>query len=627
MFQRLESDTFILRMRGSHKAATGVFRQPANDRRGRHTLPAWLAGALAVCALAAAAGPLGAQQAPPQQPAAETQQPAPQAPAAEAPQPSTQQPAAESQQPATPQPAPQQSRFRHLMQKPGSLLKRPSSQKPAIETTQQSPQTPADETPKTSPQQPSPQQPPPETQQSAPQTPAAETQQPQGPGVGEKVHTGVTSGLDTDARLQNLLADHQFFRVEAQLEQLPPDQAQLYRGILANRNNDLDASIKLLEPLVDKVAAGGNTGQEKLLRKALAEDYLRSGDLAKANRAYQALDSRLQGKLSADEQDEIEMPLKLLPLAATNPPMTVEPADPFLLQVGRNPLGLIDLPVYVDARPHSWMLDPTAPFNLISRSLAKEAGLTVSDAASTIHTLTGRPMQVHVTVIPRFTIGGRITYRDMTAFVFEDADYFFPQSRYQVQGVLGYSALSALGSITITADATVAIEPAKLLEPDEKTGSAGNDSQPAQGARFFFDGDRMILALSKTGAPSDGSSSMGSKTGEERMYAVDAGGQQTYLTSRYYEENASDFNGQKMALFTIPGSQNLPPQPAYLAETVPLTVGPYTVHVNYIQVLTQPLGSAALDDVYGVLGLDALDQLLAYTFDYRTMRFSVKPEE
>jgi len=45
----------------------------------------------------------------------------------------------------------------------------------------------------------------------------------------------------------------------------------------------------------------------------------------------------------------------------------------------------------------------------------------------------------------------------------------------------------------------------------------------------------------------------------------------------------------------------------------------------YIEVFTPPLGSAALDDVYGVLGVDALDQLKAYTFDYRTMRFSVRP--
>jgi hypothetical protein len=30
--------------------------------------------------------------------------------------------------------------------------------------------------------------------------------------------------------------------------------------------------------------------------------------------------------------------------------------------------------------------------------------------------------------------------------------------------------------------------------------------------------------------------------------------------------------------------------------------------------------------VYGLLGLDVLDQLRSYTFDYRTMHFSVKAE-
>ncbi len=227
---------------------------------------------------------------------------------------------------------------------------------------------------------------------------------------GAAVHTGVTSGLDTEARLQNLLADHQFPRIAAQLDQLPPEQAQFYRGILANRNNDLKTSIELLEPLVDQVA--GSPSQEKLLRKTLAEDYLRIGDLAKANRAYQTLETRLETKLTPDEQDEIELPVKLLPLAAANPAMTVEPYEPFWLQVTRNPLGLTDLPVYVDARPHAWMLDPTAPFNLIARSLAKEAGLKVSEEAATIRTLTGRPIQVHMTVIPRFTIGGRITFQE-----------------------------------------------------------------------------------------------------------------------------------------------------------------------------------------------------------------------
>jgi len=429
-------------------------------------------------------------------------------------------------------------------------------------------------------------------------------QQPQG--QSEAVHTGVTSGLDTEARLENLLADHQFFRIESELDQMPPEQAQMFRGILANRNNDSRTSIQLLAPLVDQISPTGNLSEEKILRKALAEDYLRTGDLAKAAKAYETYATRMQGHLTTEEQDEIELPLKLAPLAANNPPMTVEPYEPFLLQITRNPIGLTELPVYVDARPHSWMMDPTAPFNLIARSLAKEAGLKISDESATIRSLTGRPMQVHVTVIPRFTIGGRITFRNMTALVFEDADYSFPRSHFQVEGVLGYAALSALGSLTVTADATIEVRPFKPPLATEK------EDPPMPGARFFLDGDRMIVALGVKG--------------QERMFQVDASGQQTYLTSRYFDEHADNFTGQKMALFSIPGAQNKPPQPAILAETVPLTVGPAEVDAHYIQVITQPVGLAALDDVYGVLGMDFLDQLKSYTFDYRTMRFGVRTE-
>jgi hypothetical protein len=442
----------------------------------------------------------------------------------------------------------------------------------------------------------------------ATQTPAkpADPAQQQPTGSGAEVHTGTSSGLTTDSRIQILLADHQFLRVAAELKDLPPEEAQLYRGILANRDNDPRRSIDLLQPLLDKVTASGDVEHEKLLRKALAEDYLRDGNWTDAAKQYNTLESRLGSKLSQDEQDEIEMPLKLLPLAAANPPMTVDACDPFVMQVSRNPLGLTDVPVFVDARPHTFMLDPTAPFNLIARSLAREIGLKVSEEAATIHTLTGRPMQVHATLIPRFTVGGRLTFRNMTAFVFEDGDYAFPKSHYQVQGVLGYPALMALGSVTLSSNATLEIHPAREAGPDAKKDA------PENGARFYLDGDQVIVDLGTAG--------------NEHMFIVDAAGQQSYFTSRYYDEHMNDFAGQKAELFSVPSSQPMEPQSAYVAETLPLTVGATTVQVHFIQVLTHPLGNSVFDDVYGVLGMDVLDQLRSYTFDYRTMRFSASAE-
>jgi len=131
-----------------------------------------------------------------------------------------------------------------------------------------------------------------------------------------------------------------------------------------------------------------------------------------------------------------------------------------------------------------------------------------------------------------------------------------------------------------------------------------------EGARFFLDGDQIIVALGL--APN------------EQMFAVDAAGQQTYFTSRYYDEHAAEFARQKTETFTVPTARPVAPQPAYTAETLPLQIGSARVDVHYIEVLTQPVGSAALDDVYGVLGVDALDQLRGYTFDYENMRFRIR---
>jgi hypothetical protein len=458
---------------------------------------------------------------------------------------------------------------------------------------------------------------------SQPQQPAQTPAEPQLPGAEAQVHTGSQFGeLSLVGRLARLLADHQIPEMESLLDapdeaaddpakksgaagKLTPAQKQFFRGVMANRENKPEDSIRLLQPLVNQLAglkpgaAESEIPDEKLLRKTLAEDYLRAGQFAKAAQAYQDYATQLASSLTPDERDEIELPLRLLPLVAANPTMTVEPGEAFSLPYDRDALGLTDVPVFVDAQSHDWMLDPTAPFNLICRTTAKEVGLKVSEQAATVTTLTGRPIQVHATVIPRFTIG-TVTYRNMTAFVFEDADYYFPKSNYQVRGVLGYPAISALGSLTVTASAKIEVQPGEKGE------------HLIKGARFFLDGDRIIAALGKAG--------------DERMFVIDAGGQQTYLTSRYYAEHTGDFDGKKMQLLAPPGAQGKAAVPAYVAESVALQVGATPVSFSLMQVLTQPLGNAALDDTYGTLGMDALEELKSYTFDYRTMRFAVKSE-
>jgi hypothetical protein len=377
---------------------------------------------------------------------------------------------------------------------------------------------------------------------------------------------------------------------------------------------------------VDQVTASGDKTLEKLLRMTLAEDYLRLGDWAKSAQAFRALDDRLHGALSAGEQDEIETPLKLLPLVKGNPPITADPCGPFRIQVSTNPLGLIDVPVLIDSSAHHWMLDPTSQFNFISRSIAQDAGLEVSKDSATIRTLTGRPIQVRGTVIPQFTIGGRLTLHNVTAFVFDDGDYTFKDAGYRVEGVLGYPALAAMGRLTVS-DNTIQVDPAKEDGPDN------GEDRLTNGAPFYLDGDQIIVDLGRSQDPAPDLPAQGSSAGRpgdsagsgDQMFSIDAGGQQTYLTSRWFNEHAAEFNGKKMQPFTFSDADS-GPRSAYAAENVTLAVGDTAIELHNVPVLTQPLGSAARDDVYGVIGIDGLDQFTSYTLDYRTMRFSATVE-
>ena len=174
----------------------------------------------------------------------------------------------------------------------------------------------------------------------------------------------------------------------------------------------------------------------------------------------------------------------------------------------------------------------------------------------------------------------------MTAFVYEDEDYAFPRS------ATGSRACSAIRRWPLSAALL-------SLRRHHRGASCPADRnsrkrRPADRRRAILSrwrpghrGARRVQALGDHTAPHGFGAGSDSPSGPnaERMYAIDAGGQQTYLTSRYFDEHAAEFNSMKVDLYAPPG-QASGSQPSYVAETVPLGVGNATVELHYIRVLT-----------------------------------------
>lgn len=419
-------------------------------------------------------------------------------------------------------------------------------------------------------------------------------------GTSAQVVTGAAAFGRHKTSLEQLTLDHNWLALENMLGQSAPGGAAsaedaFYRGLLENHRDHFQRSIALLEPLMPALAAGSDRIKEKQGRLTLADDYFRTFQYKKAADEYAALAKCCEKELTAQEKNEVEIPAKLLPELESAPVQTLDLTGSFTVPADVNPLGLTDVNVWMDGYPTEWLFDPAENFTMVARSKAELVGLKLSKDTLTISSITGAPIYVHATVIPKLKLGDAI-FHNVPAVVYDDLDLYDKAHQYQIEGVLGQPLLALLGQVTVSDSENLTFSEAPPLQ---------------EGAPFFTDEDQLIVAAGKDGSGG--------------LYTVNPAATSSLFSSRFYDTHLAQFAHLRMDLVKLPGnkiSQEIP-IPAYHAETLHLTFGGMPITLHDIEVLAQPAG-AQEDRFYGLLGNDALSQLKSYTFDFRSMKFIVR---
>lgn len=116
-----------------------------------------------------------------------------------------------------------------------------------------------------------------------------------------------------------------------------------------------------------------------------------------------------------------------------------------------------------------WLLDTGANQSMITRAFATRLGVTPLPGAATVGSgLTGRQVSIQAAVLPTMHVGGA-ALTNVVLLVIEDEHLRIgsgPDS-YQINAILGYPILKALGVVTFTRDAFLAGEAAN---PDGREG-------------------------------------------------------------------------------------------------------------------------------------------------------------
>jgi predicted aspartyl protease len=319
--------------------------------------------------------------------------------------------------------------------------------------------------------------------------------------------------------------------------------------------------------------------------------------ISKSSDAYSDLLNRLAGEFTPAEKQTIEDNLHTFELLRDAAPQTISGNRNFRVSLQRDPTGDIDVPVEIGGMKQWWIFDTGANVSTIAMSTAERLGLTISKgSASTQSGATGTEVPLRAAVIPQLTLGG-VTVNNVATLVMDDKMLNVAVGKdehYQIQGILGYPVLAALGSFTVTGNEMV-------VAPESQSS--------ARSSRLYL--EELTPLLEATVA------------GHELLFGLDTGASSGSFSAKYLQKFPDQFTSLKPQKYGTAGvGGDVLFLPAYYLPQIELHFGSATATLERVPVLTRDLGFDPLDQIYGNLGQTLLSQFRSYTIDFSRMRFS-----
>jgi predicted aspartyl protease len=397
-------------------------------------------------------------------------------------------------------------------------------------------------------------------------------------------------------KLDRLVSGKRYPELEHQLAsaQLTVTERSYFEGIFADRCNHVSKAISILKRIMPSLRKT-DPGRAATALRTLASDYFKVGRYADASAVYSDLLQHFAAQLTRAEKSDIDDSRQTLDLLRNASPQTVSGASHFTLPLRRDPLGDLEVPLRIGNTEQWWIFDTGANASTVTLSTAKRLGLTISQDRGKTHGGAEAEVRFSTTVIPQVTFGDAII-SNVVALVTDDKDLDIDlgsDGHYQIQGILGYPVLAALGSFTVTGDELV----------------VSSHSQPSPRSTKLYVDDLTPLVTA-------------SVNGRDLLFALDTGNASAQFTVKYLREFPRQFAKLKTAEKNFAGAGGGRDMTVYHLAKVELGLGTATARLQNVPVHARELGTP-LDQVFGNLGQGLLSQFRSYTIDFSDMRLTV----
>jgi hypothetical protein len=370
-------------------------------------------------------------------------------------------------------------------------------------------------------------------------------------------------------------------------------EQQYFAGMLANRTNHLADSVRLLSIAV-KTMPPSRRDRVTLAKEALADDFRKQFLYAKAMDIEADLLAHYTDQLRPDDIQGLKDDIGILRILRNAPAQTIAWMSATHLNTERNPLQSLDVTLTVNGMKGPWLLDTGANLSVVSRSFAEQLGLKpLPGSAQGQSGLTGLENTVQAALLPALAIGGA-TLHNVVVVIMNDANLKVgPEGRkYQINAIIGYPVLRALGQITFLSDGYFDAGPTERLSN--------------LGARMYMDDLSPVIECSVGG--------------QSLPFYLDTGASGTNLFPAYYKRfhsKAKDWKDEQTHIF---GAGGIVPRRVSVQPELDLGVGEKTAVLKNVKIYSSA-NDAPADYIYGNLGQDLFAGFDSFSLDFDAMRF------
>ncbi|WP_340063282.1 retropepsin-like aspartic protease [Ascidiimonas aurantiaca] len=217
-------------------------------------------------------------------------------------------------------------------------------------------------------------------------------------------------------------------------------------AVLHNLFNDLETSRREINVLFDQYQDSLSNDQAKDLYNVQISNHVKLFEYAKVVESTEILLTQYKKVLSDKEAYDLKNNAIIWNAVSSFPEQKLYKENDSHIPLFSEIAGLKSFHIAYDTLKVPFIFDTGANLSVIIESVAKKMNMQIQDSSVEVNTITGQRIAAHIAVAPYFTIQN-MRVENVVFLVFPDEALYIPQIDFQIQGILGYPVIEAMGEI------------------------------------------------------------------------------------------------------------------------------------------------------------------------------------